>query len=72
MLLYHRGTGKVYYYKNDSARMQAYETEDYLVLSTNEENINYAKRFFRGGKELKIESLLIYEVTDIPHTRNEG
>lgn len=63
VIVYVKGTGKVYYYKNSGTRMSAIMGEDWLVMSTDSQNVEYAKRFFRTYTEVKVQDNTLYDVT---------
>lgn len=76
VLIYHRGTGKVYYYKNERASMSMITDKDWLILSTNAENVRYAKRFFRmkDAEVMDVANYVLFDVTsgmtrvaELPH-----
>ena len=64
IVLYVKGTGKVYYYKNNSASMYGIQNKEWLILSTSEDNINYARRFFKIGGKMVFEENIVYDLRD--------
>lgn len=65
VIIYIKGTGKVYYYRNEQARIYGFMSPEWLCLSTSKENIDYAKTYFKvTGQDLNIEPLGVYEITD--------
>lgn len=53
VLIYHKGKGKLYYYKESGSSIYFIQDKEWFVLSTIKENIYYAKRFFRINEEIK-------------------
>jgi asparagine synthetase B (glutamine-hydrolysing) len=65
IVLYDRVTGKVYYFKNSSTSAYLLRTKNLIIISTDENNLTYAKRFFNlKAKITPIKNLRLFDVLD--------
>ena len=65
ILLLHKESGRLFYYKNNLTSMNIIEDDEWLFLSTNNNNINIAKTMF-GMSTTKhdVKSNIIFELTN--------
>jgi hypothetical protein len=60
-----RTSGKIYYYKEDFTKMFVAQDKKHLVLSTREDNVEYAVNFLGiNGKCREVKPFRIYDVLD--------
>lgn len=63
VLIYHRGKQKLYYYKDNDTKMHYIENKEWFVMSTEKENIYYARNFFKIHEDIKtLNSFVVYDV----------
>jgi asparagine synthetase B (glutamine-hydrolysing) len=65
IIVYEKSSGRLFYYKDSHTNMYSVSNKDYLVLSTIEDNVKYAQRFFGIKSQVKsVEPYVIYDVLD--------
>ena len=62
-VVYEISTGKIYYYKENSSTIKKIENDDWLILSTAEENLDYAKYYLNIDE--KIEDVVPFKIYDV-------
>ncbi len=66
IVVYEKKTGKAYYYKEFTTNAWMVENKDYFVMSTEKDNVKYAKLYLKMGKvePKEIEEKIIYDIFD--------
>jgi len=65
IVLYHKESGRTYYFKNNTASMYYVSDENYLIMSTVKENVEYSINFLGlDGFIYSPVNLKLYDITD--------
>ena len=63
IFVYDKATKKLLYFKEESTEMYSFQNEDYLIMSTDKQNVVYARSYLKlSGKIKKIKPNTIYDV----------
>lgn len=65
ILVFERKTRKIYYYKESSTKMYALVNDEWIVMSTRKENVEYVKEYMKiKGEITEPKALKIYDVLE--------